>query len=77
MVNVELQGQLLTWERELDSQEGAIITWEEALATFAHRLERCARIVTLVTPVPMPCSGTSSPRRVPPVPGLNSSPTMV
>jgi hypothetical protein len=35
-VTVELQGQVLARERELDSREGAIITWEEGLAAFAH-----------------------------------------
>jgi hypothetical protein len=33
---VELQGQLLARERELDSREGAIIAWEEGLAAFPH-----------------------------------------
>jgi hypothetical protein len=39
VVTVELQEQLLAWEWELDSREGAIITWEEGLAAFAHVLE--------------------------------------
>jgi hypothetical protein len=37
-VTIELQGQLLAWERELDSREGAIITWEEGLVAFARTL---------------------------------------
>jgi hypothetical protein len=40
---VELQGQLLAQERELDSREGAIIMWEEGLVAFACTLgEVCA-----------------------------------
>jgi hypothetical protein len=39
------------------------------------RLGGCAWNVTLVAPVPMSSSGTSSPKRAPPVPGLKSSPT--
>jgi hypothetical protein len=35
-VVVELQGQLLARERELDSREGAVVTWEEGLAAFVH-----------------------------------------
>jgi hypothetical protein len=38
---------------------------------------RCTWNVTLVVPVPMLSSGTSSPRCAPPVPGPNSSPTLV
>jgi hypothetical protein len=34
VVAIELQGQLLTQERELDSREGAITTWEDGLVTF-------------------------------------------
>jgi hypothetical protein len=37
-VTVELQGQLLAQERELDSYEGAIISWEEGLVAFVHAL---------------------------------------
>jgi hypothetical protein len=37
-VAIELQGQLLAWERELDSREGAIAVWEVRLATFEHAL---------------------------------------
>jgi hypothetical protein len=37
-VTVELQGQLLAQERELDSCEGAIISWEEGLVAFVHAL---------------------------------------
>jgi hypothetical protein len=37
-VTVELQGQLLAQERELDSREGDIDAWEEGLAAFAHML---------------------------------------
>jgi hypothetical protein len=41
-VAVELQAQLLARERELDSREGAIITWEEGLAALARALwEAC------------------------------------
>jgi hypothetical protein len=39
----ELQEQLLTWERELDSREGAIATWQDGLAASKHALGRvCA-----------------------------------
>jgi hypothetical protein len=38
VVIIELQGQLLAQERELDSREGAIVTWEEGLAAFARVL---------------------------------------
>jgi hypothetical protein len=37
-VPIELQEQLLSRERELDSQEGAIIAWEEGLVAFAPTL---------------------------------------
>jgi hypothetical protein len=37
-VAVEVQVQFLTRERELDSREGAIVSWEEGLAAFAHVL---------------------------------------
>jgi hypothetical protein len=40
------------------------------------RSGRCTWNMTIVAPVPMPSSGTSSPRRVPPIPGSNSSPTL-
>jgi hypothetical protein len=33
-LNVELQERLLAQERELDSREGAIATWEDGLAAF-------------------------------------------
>jgi hypothetical protein len=40
----ELQQQLLAWERELDSREGAIAAWEYGLAAFAHTLrEVCTK----------------------------------
>jgi hypothetical protein len=39
------------------------------------RSGRCTWNMTLVTPVLMPFSGTSSPRRAPPVPGCKSPPT--
>jgi hypothetical protein len=29
-----LQGQLLTWEMELDSREGATTVWEDGLVAF-------------------------------------------
>jgi hypothetical protein len=38
-VIVELQEQLLARERDMDSREGAIITWEEGLVAFARALE--------------------------------------
>jgi hypothetical protein len=38
VVAVELQGQLLARERELDSREGAITAWEDGLAAFEHTL---------------------------------------
>jgi hypothetical protein len=37
-VTNELPHQLLTRERELDSREGAIATWEDRLATSEHTL---------------------------------------
>jgi hypothetical protein len=37
-VAVELQGQLLARERELDSREGVVVMWEEGLAAFACML---------------------------------------
>jgi hypothetical protein len=39
-VVVELQEQLLVRERELDSREGAIVTWEDGLATSKRALGR-------------------------------------
>jgi hypothetical protein len=45
-----------------------------ALRTFSGR---CAQNVMLVAPMPVTSSGTSSPRRAPPVPGPNSSLTLV
>jgi hypothetical protein len=75
-VTIELQGQHLAWERELDSRESAIVMWEEGLAAFAHTFGRCTWNVILVALVPMPFSETSSPRRAPLVPDLNNSLTM-
>jgi hypothetical protein len=40
MVAVELQEQLLFRERQLDSREGTIITWEDGLAAFECILGR-------------------------------------
>jgi hypothetical protein len=37
-VAVDLQGKLLARERELNSQEGVIVAWEEGLVAFAHTL---------------------------------------
>jgi hypothetical protein len=37
-VAVDLQGKLLARERELNSQEGVIVAWEEGLVAFAHAL---------------------------------------
>jgi hypothetical protein len=37
-VAVELQGQLLAWEQELDSQEGVTVMWEKGLVAFACTL---------------------------------------
>jgi hypothetical protein len=42
VVIVELQEQLLAWERELDSREGALIAWEESLMTFARALREAS-----------------------------------
>jgi hypothetical protein len=39
-VIVELQEQLLAQERELDSREGTIVTWEEGLIAFTRALGR-------------------------------------
>jgi hypothetical protein len=49
-VAVELQGQLLALERELDSRESVMVAWEERLTAFARalgevRVERDARRV--------------------------------
>jgi hypothetical protein len=41
-VVAELQEWLLTQERELDSQEGAIVTWEESLLVFTHALKEAS-----------------------------------
>jgi hypothetical protein len=40
VVAVEVQEQLLAQERELDSREGVIATWEDRLATSEHALGR-------------------------------------
>jgi hypothetical protein len=40
MVAAELQEQLLTWERELDSSEGAIDSWEDGLMASECALEK-------------------------------------
>jgi hypothetical protein len=37
-VVVEVQEQLLFWERELDSRECAIAAWEDGLAAFERTL---------------------------------------
>jgi hypothetical protein len=37
---VKLREQLLAWERELESKEGAITAWEDGLAMFEHALGR-------------------------------------
>jgi hypothetical protein len=42
-VATELQGQLLARERELDSREDAIITWEEGSTAFAHALQEACK----------------------------------
>jgi hypothetical protein len=39
-VVVELRGQLLAGERELNSREGAIVAWEDGLAAFECTLGR-------------------------------------
>jgi hypothetical protein len=38
MVAIELQEQLLAWERELDSREGALTMWEDGLVDFERAL---------------------------------------
>jgi hypothetical protein len=38
VVAVERYEQLLTWEWELNSREGAIAKWEDGLAAFDHAL---------------------------------------
>jgi hypothetical protein len=40
VVVVNLQEQLLARERELDSREGTLTTWEDGLVDFEHTLER-------------------------------------
>jgi hypothetical protein len=37
-VTIELQGQLLAREKELDSREGVVVTWEEGLVVFMRAL---------------------------------------
>jgi hypothetical protein len=37
---VKLQGQLLAWERELDSWEGALVAFKNGLVTFECALGR-------------------------------------
>jgi hypothetical protein len=39
-VAVELREQLLARERELESREGSIATWEDGLVAFEHALGR-------------------------------------
>jgi hypothetical protein len=39
-VIIELQGQLLTWERELDSQEHILMAREDGLVASEHALGR-------------------------------------
>jgi hypothetical protein len=39
VVAVELQGQPLAQEIELDSKEGVIAAWEDGLAAFEHSLK--------------------------------------
>jgi hypothetical protein len=41
-VVAELQEQLLARERELDSREGAIVTWEESLLVSARTLREAS-----------------------------------
>jgi hypothetical protein len=36
VVIIELEEQLLAWERELDSRESVIVAWEEGLTAFAR-----------------------------------------
>jgi hypothetical protein len=38
VVAIELQGQVLARERELDSREGIIAAWEDGLVAFEHAL---------------------------------------
>jgi hypothetical protein len=61
----ELQEQLLALERELDSQEGTVVTWEEGLTTFAHVLGEA--------PVRMSYDVTSLTKCAPLVPGLDGT----
>jgi hypothetical protein len=68
-VAVELQGQLLAWERELDSNEGAITTWKVGLVALSTPLERLSWSVTLVMSELRLSSRTSSPRCASLVPG--------
>jgi hypothetical protein len=37
---VELQEQLLAWERELESREGAVAAWVDGLVAFERALRR-------------------------------------
>jgi hypothetical protein len=39
-VAIELWEQLLAWERELESREGTITTWEDGLVVFERPLGR-------------------------------------
>jgi hypothetical protein len=40
MMVVDLQEQLLAWERELDSREGTITVWKDSLAASERALGR-------------------------------------
>jgi hypothetical protein len=40
VVAVKLQGQLFAQEREQDSREGALVAWENSLASYECALER-------------------------------------
>jgi hypothetical protein len=71
----EMQEELLTLVREMDSREGAIIAWEEGFTTFACALTEVCMEHDASRSRADAVSRTSSPRHVPPVPGPNSSPT--
>jgi hypothetical protein len=75
VVDVELQGQLLAQERELDSREGTITAWRMDWQLLSAPLERCTWNMMSVTSELRLSNMTSLPRHAPLVPGPHGSPT--
>jgi hypothetical protein len=73
VVVVELQGQLLVRERELDSKEYAITVWEDGLVASEHALGKVCMKHDVVMSELRPSSRTSLPSRAPLVLGPNGS----